>query len=72
VNTAAGVNKPMFTYVFRDTSGTYTTSNSLTLTSVKTLVAVNIEIVVDANLNDKPTYVDLVSTVRPQNQGTNQ
>jgi len=72
VNTAASVNKPIFTYVFRDSSGNYTTATSLNSTSVKTLVAINVELVVDSNLNDKPTYVDLVSTVRPRNQGTNQ
>jgi prepilin-type N-terminal cleavage/methylation domain-containing protein len=72
VNTAASVNKPIFTYVFCDASNNYTTSNSLNSTSVKTLVAINVELVVDANLNDKPTYIDLVSTVRPRNQGTSQ
>jgi len=71
VNTAATVNKPIFTYVFRDKTGTYSTATTLTSTSVANLVAINIEIVVDANLNDKPTYIDFVSTVRPRNEGTN-
>ena len=31
------------------------------------VVAVNVEIVVDSNLNNRPTYVDFVSTVRPRN-----
>ncbi len=71
VNTAASVNKNIFQYVFRDTSGAYTYANSLTSGNVASLTAVNIELVVDANLADKPTYVDLVSTVLPRNVGTN-
>jgi prepilin-type N-terminal cleavage/methylation domain-containing protein len=78
VNTAAGVNKPIFTYTFASTSGsttTYSTSTSLTSTTVwnpptSSLVSIQIELVIDANLNDKPTYVDLVSVVRPRNVGT--
>jgi len=71
VNTVASVNRPIFTYVFRDKTGTYTTATTLTATTVANLVAINVEIVVDANLNDKPTYIDFVSTVRPRNEGTN-
>ena len=71
VNTAASVNRPIFQYVLRDSSGNYTFSTSLTSTNVASLVAVNIELVVDANLAHSPTYVDLVSTVRPRNAGTN-
>ena len=67
VNTAASINRPIFTYVFRDTSGNYTTANTVTSTTVASLVAINIEIVIDANLTDKPAYVDFVSTVRPRN-----
>jgi len=66
VNTAASINRPIFTYVFRSTGGTYSTSNSLTAANVATLVAINIEIIVDKNLNDAPTYVDYVSTVCPR------
>jgi prepilin-type N-terminal cleavage/methylation domain-containing protein len=72
VNTASSVNRPIFTYVFRDKTGAYTTATSLTATTVANLVSVNVELVIDANLNDKPTYIDFVSTVRPRNQGTNQ
>jgi prepilin-type N-terminal cleavage/methylation domain-containing protein len=70
VNTASGVNRPIFTYVFRDTSNNYTTSNSLTAANVATLVSVNIELVVDSNLKHTPTRIDLISTVRPRNQGS--
>ena len=66
--------KPIFQYVLRDSSvypPIYTLSTSLTSTNVASLVAVNIELVVDANLGHTPTYVDLVSTVRPRNAGTN-
>jgi prepilin-type N-terminal cleavage/methylation domain-containing protein len=71
VNTASGISKPIFTYVLRDTSGNYTNVTSLTSTNVGTLVAVNIELVVDSNLAHTPTYIDLVSTVRPRNVGQN-
>jgi prepilin-type N-terminal cleavage/methylation domain len=67
VNTALSPVRPIFTYVFRDKTGTYTTATSPTSATVATLVAVNIELVIDANLADKPTYVDFVSTVRPRN-----
>jgi len=78
VNTASTVNKPIFTYNFATTSGsttTYSSSTSLTAATVwnpptSSLSSINVEIVVDANLNDKPTYVDLVSVVRPRNVGT--
>ena len=70
VNTSASVNRPIFTYVFCN-AGTYSTATSLTSGTVGTLVAVNIELVVDSNLNHTPTYIDLVSTVRPRNVGQN-
>jgi prepilin-type N-terminal cleavage/methylation domain-containing protein len=78
VNTASSVNKPIFTYTFATTSGsttTYSTSTSLTSTTVwnpptSSLVSIQVELVIDANLSDKPTYVDLVSVVRPRNVGT--
>ena len=67
VNTALSPVRPIFTYVFRDKTGAYTTATSPTSANVASLVAVNIELVIDANLADKPTYVDFVSTVRPRN-----
>lgn len=71
VNTASGINRPIFTYVFRSAGGTYSTGTSLTAATCPTLVAINIEIIVDTNLNGNgamaPTYVDYVSTVCPQN-----
>jgi prepilin-type N-terminal cleavage/methylation domain-containing protein len=70
VNTVASVNRPIFTYTFRDTNGNYTTANSLTSTNVGTLVSVQIELVVDANLAHRPKYVDLMTTVRPRNVGS--
>ena len=70
VNTASGINKPIFTYVLYN-AGTYSNVNTLTSTNVGTLVAVNIEIVIDCNVNHTPTYEDLVSTVRPRNVGQN-
>jgi prepilin-type N-terminal cleavage/methylation domain-containing protein len=77
VNTASTVNKPIFTYTFGTTSGSTTTyaTGSLTSSTVwnpptSFLTSIQVELVVDANLNDKPTYVDLVSVVRPRNVGT--
>lgn len=70
VNTAAGVNRPIFTYNFCDTNGNYTSSNSLTTSTVGTLVSVQIELVVDANLAHRPRYVDILTTVKPRNQGS--
>ena len=45
--------------------------DSLTSSNVNAVVAVNIEVVVDANLNNRPSYVDFVSTVRPRNVSAN-
>jgi type II secretory pathway pseudopilin PulG len=70
VNTAASVNQPIFTYNFRDTSGTYTHTNSLTSANWTTLVSVQVEIIVDANLAHTPRYIDLRTTVQPRNQST--
>ena len=67
VDAASSISRPLFTYVFRDKTGTYTTANTITSTTVANLVAINIEVVIDANLTDKPAYVDFVSTVRPRN-----
>ncbi len=66
VNNASGINRPIFTYVFCSSGGVYSTSNSLTAANCSTLVAIDIEIVVDQNLKNAPTYVDYVSTVCPQ------
>jgi prepilin-type N-terminal cleavage/methylation domain-containing protein len=66
VNTASNINRPIFTYVL-DTNGTYSTTNSLTSTNVAYVVAVDMEICVDCNLNSLPVYVDLVSTACPRN-----
>jgi prepilin-type N-terminal cleavage/methylation domain-containing protein len=67
VDASSSISRPVFTYVFRDKTGTYTTANTLTSATVANLVAINIEIIIDANLTDKPAYVDFVSTVRPRN-----
>ena len=70
VNSATGINRPIFSYVF-DTNGTYSTASSLTSANAAKCVAVNIEVVLDTNLLSKPTYVDLVSTIRPRNASMN-
>jgi prepilin-type N-terminal cleavage/methylation domain-containing protein len=71
VNTSATVNKPIFTYYFCDKSGNWSNATTLTSTTVANLVAIQIELVIDANLSYKPSYVDILSTVRPRNVGTN-
>ena len=68
VDSTLSAPRKIFQYVLDTTgNGTYTTVDSLNSTNVKAVVAVNIEVVIDANLNFRPTYVDFVSTVRPRN-----
>jgi type II secretory pathway pseudopilin PulG len=69
VNTAAAINKPIFTYNLRS-GGTYSTVTALTAANVATLVSVQVDIIVDANLSHTPTYVDLRTTVEPRNLGS--
>jgi Tfp pilus assembly protein PilV len=72
VNTTVSPANPVFTYFFRgSTPGSYTTAISLDSTSAPTLVSVQIELVVDANLSHTPSYVDLKTTVQPRNAGAN-
>ena len=72
VNTAGNVNKPIFQYILHATpNASFVPANSLSSGNVAQVVAVNVEVVIDANLAHKPTYVDLVSTVRPRNVSTN-
>ena len=61
--------KPIFTYFFR-TAGVYTSSDTLTTANVATLVSVQVDIIVDANLSHTPKYIDLKTTVQPRNQIT--
>jgi type II secretory pathway pseudopilin PulG len=76
VNTATGVNRPIFTYYFRDatpaspTYGQWSHSTTLTTATVANLRDVQIELVVDVNLAHTPTYVDVRTTVRPRNAAT--
>lgn len=69
VSSTLSVPRPIFQYVF-DTNGTYSTTDTLTSANAKAVVAVNVEVVIDANLASKPLYVDFVSTVRPRNVST--
>jgi prepilin-type N-terminal cleavage/methylation domain-containing protein len=72
VNTAAGVNQPIFAYNFYNTtSGLSSQETSLTSAGVATLVSVQVEIIVDANLYHTPRLIDLRTTVHPRNQSTN-
>jgi prepilin-type N-terminal cleavage/methylation domain-containing protein len=67
VNTAASVNKNVFTYNVRNALGNIVTANSLTSANVNALVSIQIEIIADVNLTHTPTYVDLMTTVEPRN-----
>ena len=73
VNTAASVNRPIFTYYFRDatttspTYGQWSHASTLTSATVANLRDIQIELVVDVNLSHTPTYVDVRTTVRPRN-----
>ena len=58
----------IFTYNFRDASGNYTSSNTLTSSNWTTLVSVQVEDIVDNNLRHTPTYTDLRTTIEPRNQ----
>ena len=81
VNTAAVINKPIFTYNVLDSSGNIIqtaslTSANVTATStsanVASLVSVQIEVITDANLLHTPTFVDLLTTVEPRNLSSHQ
>ena len=68
VNTSTKINKPIFSYLLHaSATASFVPAASLTSANVGQVVAVNIELVVDSNLNARPTYFDLVSTVRPRN-----
>jgi type II secretory pathway pseudopilin PulG len=73
VNTAASVNRSIFTYYFRDanpsspTYGQWSHASTLTSATVSNLRDIQVELVVDVNLTHTPTYVDVRTTVRPRN-----
>jgi type II secretory pathway pseudopilin PulG len=68
VNSDASVNRPVFVYNVRDATSGYHPEASLTSTTVFTLVSVQVEIIVDANLAHTPTRIALKTTVQPRNQ----
>lgn len=71
VNTAVTPSRNIFTYYFRDpVSGAFSHASTLASSGangVAGLRSVRMELVVDVNLSHSPTYVDLVTTVRPRN-----
>jgi prepilin-type N-terminal cleavage/methylation domain-containing protein len=70
VNTSVpstGSPTPVFTYGYRDGSGTFTTATSMATTDLSKIISVQIRLIVDANLSHTPTYADLQTTVRPRN-----
>jgi len=71
VNTAPSVNRAVFTYILgAPTAGAFATAASLDAGNAGALAAVQIELVVDANLSRPPGVVHLRSTVQPRNVGT--
>jgi len=76
VNTAAAINRPIFMYNVLNSSGNIIQTRSLTSANVvasatsanvASLVAVQIEVITDANLTHTPIFVDLLTTVEPRN-----
>ena len=72
VNTAAAVNKPIFTYNVLDSSGNIIQATSLTSANVASLVSVQIEVITDANLTHTPIFSDILTTVEPRNLSSHQ
>ena len=72
VNTSSTINKPVFQYILHASpNASFVSATSLSSTNVSQVVAVNIELVVDAQIHKTPTYMDLVYTVRPRNVASN-
>ena len=73
VNSAAAINRPIFTYMVRNsTTGLPSPAATLGTANVASLLSVQIELVADANLKHTPTYVDLLTTVEPRNLSSHQ
>ena len=62
---------PIFTYNLYDATTGYSTTNTLTSLNVASVVSVQVDIVVDANISHTPRYIDLLTTVQLRNQGSN-
>ena len=62
---------PIFTYNLYDATNGYSTTNTLTSLNVASVVSVQVNIVVDANISHTPRYIDLMTTVQLRNQGSN-
>lgn len=63
---------PVFKYCYRDTLNVAQwTDNSAGTLDLTKIIAVRVRLIVDANVNRTPTYVDLTTTVRPRNASGN-
>jgi type II secretory pathway component PulJ len=62
---------PVFLYGYRDTGGTYLTTSSLPATDLYKIISVQIHVITDVSTRHTPTYIDLVTTVRPRNAAGN-
>ena len=72
VNTPTSMtSNPIFTYNLYDATNGYTRTNALTSLNVASVVSVQVDIVVDANISHTPRYIELMTTVEPRNQGSN-
>ena len=57
----------IFTYGYRDASGSFTTADTIASADLTRIISVQVRLIVDANLSHTPTYVDLTTTLRPRN-----
>ena len=63
---------PLFLYGYRDSDGDYlTTGNSDGSLGLSTIISVQIRVITDVSMRHTPTYIDLVTTVRPRNAAGN-
>ena len=61
----------IFTYGYKDTSGNYTSADTIASADLAKIISVQIHLIVDANLKHAPVYADLQTTVRPRNSPQN-
>lgn len=66
-DTAKMSHTPVFTYFYRDAEGNLQSANTVGTTSLASVIAVRVRVMVDANLDRPPVPADLQTIVRPQN-----
>ncbi len=59
---------PIFRYGYRDVNGNFMPpAETIATADLKTIISVNIHLIVDVNLKHAPVYANLQTTVRPRN-----